>query len=334
MKIRVAINGYGRIGRDFHRQTLENEHIEVVAINSRAGAESHAHLLKYDSLYGRCQADIQVEGKDLIVNGKKITIKSEADISKIDWADLGVDVVIESTGKHTTYESAHAHIKSGAKKVLVTAPCKDTRVTTIVMGINDQEIDPNSNDIFSNASCTTNCLAPVLKVLNDKFGIENAFTTTVHAFTNDQNLHDNSHKDFRRARATTESIIPTSTGAMKAIGLVLPELNGKLDGVSLRVPVPTVSLIDVVANLKQSCTAEEINQEFLKIEKSGLRGHLGTSNEPLVSVDYRGDSRSAIVDLLSTKVIDGKMAKIMAWYDNEWGYGARVIDLLIWMMNK
>ncbi len=331
MAIRVAINGYGRIGRDFHRQALETSDIEVVAINSRAGADSHAHLLKYDSLYGKCTASIEVEGKDLVVNGKKINVFSQANISDLDWGALDVDVVIESTGKYTTYEGAKAHIKSGAKKVLVTAPCKDERVTTIVMGINDEQHSPSDNDVFSNASCTTNCLAPVLKVLHENFGIESAFATTVHAFTSDQNLHDNSHRDFRRARAVTQSLIPTSTGAMKAINKVMPELNGKVEGMALRVPVPTVSMVDVTAYVEKPITIEAVNNVYIEAEKSGLRGKLCTANEPLVSVDYKGDTHSAIIDLLSTSVVGDRFVKIMAWYDNEWGYGARVIDLLYWM---
>ncbi len=331
MAIRVAINGYGRIGRDFHRQTLETDDIEVVAINSRAAADSHAHLLKYDSLYGKCEAEIYVENENLFVNGKEIKIFRQKDVANIDWGACGVDVVVECTGKYTTYEKAEAHLKSGAKKVLVTAPCKDERVRTIVMGINDKDHDPADYDVFSNASCTTNCLAPVLKVLNENFGIESAFATTVHAFTSNQNLHDNSHSDFRRARAVTQSLIPTTTGAMKAISKVLPELNGKVEGMALRVPIATVSMIDVTAYLQKDITVEEVNRVFVEAEKSGLRGKLGTSDEPLVSVDYKADTHSATIDLLSTRVVGGKFVKVMAWYDNEWAYGSRVIDLLRWM---
>lgn len=334
MAIRVAINGYGRIGRDLHRQTLETADIKVVAINSRAGADSHAHLLKYDSLYGHCNADIKVEGDNLNVNGETIYVHSEADISNLDWGAYDVDVVIESTGRYTTYEKAEVHLNSGAKKVLVTAPCKDDRVTTVVMGINDRNCDPSSNKIFSNASCTTNCLAPVLKILNDNYGIESAFATTVHAFTSNQKLHDNSHADFRRARATTESMIPTTTGAMKAIAKVLPELEGKVEGMSLRVPIPTVSMVDMTANLHKSVTVEEINEAYMEAERSGMMGKLATSNEPLVSVDYKGDTHSAIIDLLSTKVVGDRFVKVIAWYDNEWGYGARIIDLARWMTSK
>jgi glyceraldehyde 3-phosphate dehydrogenase len=331
MSIRVAINGYGRIGRDFHRQAIEAGDIKVVAINSRAAADSHAHLLKYDSLYGRLDADVRVDGNDLVVNGERIFVFRESNLENLDWGKLDIDVVVESTGRFTTYEKAEIHLQCGAKKVLVTAPCKDDKVATVVMGINDTAYNPNDLKIVSNASCTTNCIAPVLKVLDENFGIESAFITTVHAFTMDQNLHDNSHSDFRRARATTESIIPTTTGAMKAISEVIPELKGKIDGMALRVPVPTVSLVDIAVNLRKAVTRDQINEEFKIVEASGLRGKLGTSDEPLVSVDYRGDTRSAIVDLLSTKVMNEKFANVVAWYDNEWGYGARVLDLLRWL---
>lgn len=332
--VRVAINGYGRIGRNFHRQTLEMDDVKVVAINSRAGADSHAHLLKYDSLYGKCDADIQVVGDDLEVNGEMVKVFRQKNISDIDWGMVDVDVVIEATGRFTNYADAEAHLKSGAKRVLITAPCKDDAVTTIVMGVNDADNDPKQNKIFSNASCTTNCLAPMLKVLHQEFGVESAFVNTIHAFTNTQNLLDNSNSDFRRARATTESLIPTTTGAMKAIGKVIPDLSGKIDGMAVRVPLPTVSMIDLAANLQKEVTVEELNQVFKQYADNDLKGVMGFSLEPLVSVDYRGDTHSAIIDGLSTKVLSGNHVKVVAWYDNEWGYCARVVDLVRWISCK
>lgn len=331
MPIRIAINGYGRIGRGLHRMALENDEIEVVAINSRADADSHAYLLKYDSLYGKCDADISVEGGNLKVNGKTVSVYQIRDINEIDWKKDEVDVVIESTGKFTDYEDVEEHLKVGAKKVLVTAPCKDMRIPNIVMGVNESQYNPLEYKVVSNASCTTNCLAPVMMVLNDKFGVETSFVTTIHAFTYTQNLLDNSNpEDFRRARATTESIIPTTTGAMKAISRIIPELEGKVDGMAFRVPIPTVSCIDLVAKLNKKVTAEEINETFKNYETGELKGILGTTNEELVSVDFRGDERSTIVDLLSTKVLNDDYVKIVSWYDNEWGYIARIVDLLKW----
>lgn len=310
---------------------IENEEIEVVAINSRADAASHAYLLRYDSLYGKCDADISVDGKDLVVNGKKIFVYQIRDIKEIDWKKDDVDVVIEATGKFTDYEDVEEHLEVGAKKVLVTAPCKDKRIPNIVMGVNEGDYDPSEYKVVSNASCTTNCLAPVIKILNDEFGVETSFVTTIHAFTYTQNLLDNSNpEDFRRARSTTESIIPTTTGAMKAISRIIPELEGKVDGMAFRVPIPTVSCIDLVAKLEKKVTAEEVNEAFKNYENSQMKGVLGTTDEELVSVDFRGDERSAIVDLLSTKVLADDNVKVIAWYDNEWGYIARVIDLLKW----
>ncbi|MEK7085558.1 MAG: type I glyceraldehyde-3-phosphate dehydrogenase [Patescibacteria group bacterium] len=331
MPIKIAINGYGRIGRGLHRKILDTDDIELVAINSGSAADSHAYLLKYDSLYGKCNADIKVDGKDLVVNGKKTAVYQIKDPKDINWKKHHVDIVVESTGKFTEMQDVKKHLDAGAKKVLVTAPCKDPNIPNIVMGVNDEEVDLDKYKVVSNASCTTNCLAPVMKVLNKEFKVERSFVNTVHAFTYTQNLLDNSNpEDFRRARATTESIIPTTTGAMKALGLVIPELEGKVDGMAFRVPVPTVSCIYVVAKLEKEVSAKDLNKMFKKYEEHELSGILGTSDEPLVSVDFRGDSRSAIVDLMSTKVLPGGYVQVVAWYDNEWGYICRVLDLIRW----
>ncbi len=331
--IKVAINGYGRIGRDLHRQLLETEGVDVVAINSRADAHSHAYLLRYDSLYGKCKAEIKVEGDNLRVDGQLVYVYQIAEPEDIDWGKHDIDVVIECTGRFTTKVEAERHIKAGAKNVLITAPCKDKDVHNVVMGVNHGMCPAGECQVVSNASCTTNCLAPVMKVLNDEFGVESGFVTTIHAFTYTQNLLDNSNpEDYRRSRATTESIIPTSTGAMKAIGRVIPELDGKLDGMAFRVPVPTVSCIDVVAKLSKKVSAEELNAAFKKYENGEMKGILGTTDEPLVSVDFRGDTRSSIVDLESTKVMPDGLVKVVSWYDNEWGYVSRIVDLIKWFV--
>lgn len=331
MKLKIAINGYGRIGRGLHRKILKTDDIEVVAINSGSDAESHAYLLKYDSLYGKCDADIKVKGKDLVINGSKVAVYQFRDIEDVKWDLHDVDIVIESTGKFTEMEDVKKHLMSGSRKVLVTAPCQDPEIPNIVMGVNDEDVDIDKYKVLSNASCTTNCVAPVMKVLHNEFGVESAFVTTIHAFTHTQNLLDNSNpEDFRRARATTESIIPTTTGAMKSIGRVIPELSGKVDGMAFRVPIPTVSCIDVVAKLKKEVSAQEINEKFKLHESRDLQRILATTDEPLVSVDFRGDTHSAIVDLLSTKVLPGGYVQVVAWYDNEWGYISRVLDLIRW----
>lgn len=330
--VRIGINGYGRIGRDLHRQIFKDPSIEVVAINSRADAASHAFLLKRDSLYGTLEAEVRTEGKDLFVEGKTVRVFQEADPSKVPWGDLGVDVVIESTGKFTTRATVEPHLKAGAKKVLVTAPCKDPDIQTIVMGVNHDTFDAQKFKIVSNASCTTNALAPTLKVLESVFGVDAAMVSTIHAFTYTQNLLDNSNEeDFRRARSTTESIIPTTTGAMSAISQVLPSLAGKVDGMAFRVPIPTVSLLDMSVQLSREVTVEELNRAFGEAEAGELAGILGTSDEPLVSIDYKGDPRSAILDRLSTKVVNGRLAQLVVWYDNEWGYVSRVVDLIRWI---
>lgn len=333
MPIKIAINGYGRIGRNLHRQILETKDMEVVAINSRADAFSHAHLLKHDSLYGKCDHKIAVSGNDLTVDGKRVFVYQLHDPADLDWAQHDVDILIEATGKFTSRADVKNHLDAGAKKVIITAPCEDPGVPNIVMGVNNADFDSAKYDVVSNASCTTNCLAPVLHVLHSEYEVEMAFVTTVHAFTYTQNLLDNSNpEDFRRARATTESIIPTTTGAMKAIYRVIPGLKGKVDGMAFRVPVPTVSCIDVVAKLKKEVSADHLNKMFKKYESDKLKNILGTCDEPLVSIDFRGDKRSAVIDTLSTKVLPGGFLQVMAWYDNEWAYVSRIVDLIKWFV--
>lgn len=331
MAIKIAINGYGRIGRGIHRLALQTKDIEVVAINSRAGVDSHAYLLRHDSLYGVCDADIKTKDGNLVVNGKTTYVYQIMRPEDIDWKKHDVDVVIESTGGFTTKADGYKHINSGAKKVLITAPCNELDVPNIVMGVNEGDYNPKDYNVISNASCTTNCLAPVMKVLNNEFKIEHALVTTIHAFTYTQNLLDNSNpEDFRRSRATTESIIPTTTGAMRAISRVIPDLKGKVDGMAFRVPIPIVSCIDLSAKFEKEVTEKDVNDAFLKYEKGEMKGILGTCAEPLVSVDFKGDERSSIIDLELTKVLAGKYVKVVAWYDNEWGYISRVMDLLRW----
>lgn len=331
--IRIGINGYGRIGRALHRQLLSSNEIQVVAVNSRADAASHALLLKRDSIYGTLDAEVKVAGNDFTVNGQNVRVFQEPDPNKAPWSECPVDLVIEATGKFTTREKVLPHLQAGAQKVLITAPCKDAQVQTIVMGVNHKEYDPQQFQVVSNASCTTNALAPTLKVLEDQFGVDSAIISTIHAFTYTQNLLDNSNdEDARRARATTESIIPTTTGAMTAISQVIPSLQGKVDGMAFRVPIPSVSLLDMTVILNRDVTVEEVNQAFMNVERNEMKGIVGTSNEPLVSIDYKGDPRSGIVDLLSTKVLKGRMVQIVVWYDNEWGYVARIVDLIRWIM--
>ncbi|QDX00592.1 glyceraldehyde-3-phosphate dehydrogenase [Staphylococcus chromogenes] len=325
MTTKIAINGLGRIGRMVLRIALNREDIEVVAINASYPPETIAHLIKYDTTHGRFNKEVQPTENGIIVEGKTIKLVSDRNPENLPWKDLGIDVVIEATGKFNHGDKADAHIKAGAKKVLLTGPSKGGHVQTIVKGVNDQALNVDEYDIFSNASCTTNCLAPVAKVLNDKFGIENGLMTTVHAVTNDQNNLDNPHKDLRRARAAFESIIPTSTGAAKALALVLPELEGKLHGMALRVPTKNVSLVDLVVDLKQSVTKEEVNQLF---RDNNLNGVIDIVDEPLVSDDFNTNSHSAIIDAQSTIVMGDKKVKVLAWYDNEWAYSTRVVDVL------
>ncbi len=326
--VRVAINGFGRIGRNAFRAAMERKdlHIEIVAINDLGDVRTLAHLLKYDSVYGRFKGTVEVDGENLVVNGAPITVLNKRDPADLPWKEMEIDVVIESTGAFTHREGALKHLKAGAKKVIISAPARDPDIT-LVIGVNHHEYDPEKHHIISNASCTTNCLAPVVKVLDDNFKVKRGFMTTVHAYTNDQRILDFPHSDLRRARAAAVSIIPTTTGAARAIGLVLPHLKGKLDGIALRVPVPDVSIVDLVAEIEKQTTKEEVNQAFIRASQNELRGILTCSNEPLVSVDYVGNSYSAIVDLEYTNVIDGTFAKVLAWYDNEWGYSNRLVEL-------
>ncbi|HEY3281204.1 MAG TPA: type I glyceraldehyde-3-phosphate dehydrogenase [Armatimonadota bacterium] len=336
MSIRVGINGFGRIGRISYRAMFENfaDQIEVVAVNDLTAAATNAHLLKYDTNYGHFPGTVEVGDNAIVVNGKAIKVLAERDPAKLPWGDLGVDVVLESTGFFTDATKAKAHIDAGAKKVLISAPAKNEDIT-IVLGVNDGDYDPKKHNIISNASCTTNCLAPVAKVLQDNFGIEQGFMNTIHAYTNDQRVADQAHSDLRRARAAAQSMIPTTTGAAKAISLVMPELKGKMHGLSMRVPTATVSVVDLTLNLSKATTAEDINKAFRAAAAEGpLKGILGVSDEPLVSVDYKGDDRSSIVDALSTMMIGDKFAKILSWYDNEWGYSNRIAELLVLMAKK
>ncbi|MEM4587822.1 MAG: type I glyceraldehyde-3-phosphate dehydrogenase [Candidatus Jordarchaeales archaeon] len=326
--MRVAINGFGRIGRTALRAAVERRDlgVEIVAINDLADVKTLAHLLKYDSVYGRFKGTVETDGGNLIVNGKPIAVLNEKDPAKLPWKKMEVDIVIESTGVFTHREGAAKHLEAGAKKVIISAPAENPDIT-IVIGVNHHEYDPKKHNIISNASCTTNCLAPIVKVLDDNFKVQRGLMTTVHAYTNDQRILDFPHRDLRRARAAAVSIIPTSTGAARAIGLVLPHLKGKLDGIALRVPVPDVSIVDLVAQVERRTTKEEVNEAFIKASQGDLKGILACSREPLVSVDYIGDPHSAIVDLEYTNVIDGTFVKVMGWYDNEWGYSNRLIEL-------
>ena len=309
------------------RASWNDPDIEYIAVNDITDARTLAHLLKYDSVLGTFKADVEATEDAVIVNGKKLRVLAEKDVGKLPWKDLGVSVVIESTGKYTKRTDVVQHIeKGGAAKVIVSAPATDPDVT-LVLGVNEKTYDRAKHHVISNASCTTNCLAPVVKVLHETFGVEKGFMTTIHSYTNDQKILDAPHKDLRRARAAAISQIPTTTGAAKAVGLVIPELKGRIDGFSVRVPTPNVSLVDFVAVLKKTTTAEEINAAFKSSAEGPLKGILGVTEEPLVSVDFMGDPRSGIVDLLSTKVIDGNLAKVIAWYDNEWGYSCRLVDL-------
>lgn len=326
MVTKLGINGFGRIGRMCMRASLENPEVEVVAINGTSSPQSLAHLLKYDSVHGRLKNQIETTNDEIIIDGHPIRVLSDRDPANLTWGDYGVDIVIESTGKFKSGQDCQVHLNNGAKKVIISAPAKNEDIT-IVMGVNENKYDPEKHHVISNASCTTNCLAPIAKVINDAYGLKSGFMTTVHAFTTDQRSLDNRHKDLRRARSCVQSIIPTTTGAAKSIGIVIPELAGKLNGVSVRVPVANVSLIDLVVELNKTITAEEINRTLENAARGQLKGILDFSREPLVSIDFLGDSHSAIIDSLSTMVIDSNMVKIMAWYDNERGYSCRVIDL-------
>ena len=326
MAIKVGINGFGRIGRLVFRRSLELGGIEFVGINDLTDAKTLAHLLKYDSVHRKFNGEISVDGNDIIVNGKRIKISAEKDPAKLNWKELGADIVIESTGVFRTKEACLKHIEAGAKKVILTVPAKGDVDATVVLGVND-EVLTGKEQVLSNASCTTNCLAPMVKVLNDAFGIDKGFMTTVHSYTNDQRLLDLPHSDLRRARSAAISIIPTTTGAAKAVGKVLPELKGKLDGISLRVPTPDASITDLVATLKKEVTIEEVNAAMKAAAEGSMKGIMEYSEEPLVSADIIGNPHSNIFDALST-MVNGNMVKVAGWYDNEWGYSCRVVDLI------
>ncbi|MCM3720515.1 glyceraldehyde-3-phosphate dehydrogenase [Solibacillus isronensis] len=326
MTVSIAINGFGRIGRMVFRQAMMRGDVNIVAVNASYPSETLAHLIKYDTNHGVFPGTVEAVEGALIVNGKRVELVSERDPLKLPWAQMGVDIVIEATGKFNEREKAAKHIEAGAKKVILTAPGKNEDIT-VVLGVNDDKLDLSKHDVISNASCTTNCLAPVAKVLNDEFGIVNGLMTTVHAYTNDQNNIDNPHKDLRRARNCGSSIIPTSTGAAKALRLVLPELDGKIHGMALRVPTPNVSLVDLVVDVEKDVTVEEVNAAFKAAAEGKMNGILNFSMEPLVSSDYNTTTYSSTVDGLTTIVLGDRKVKVIAWYDNEWGYSARVVDL-------
>jgi glyceraldehyde 3-phosphate dehydrogenase len=333
MAIRVGINGFGRIGRNILRAALHERELEFVAVNDITDAHTLAHLLKYDSILGNLPDDVQAEGDTLRVAGRSVKVLAIKDPAQLPWKNLEVDYVIESTGLFTDAEKAKAHLGAGAKKVIISAPAKNEDIT-IVMGVNHEKYDPKKHNILSNASCTTNCLAPVAKVLQDTFGIVKGQMTTIHSYTNDQKILDLPHKDLRRARAAALSMIPTSTGAAKAIYLAIPELKGKLDGVAIRVPTPNVSLVDLNVQLGKNATAEEINGALEKAARGPMKGVLDVTHEELVSIDFRGNPHSSIVDAGLTRVVDGNLAKVFSWYDNEWGFSQRVKDLIFYMAKR
>ncbi|HBY21154.1 MAG: type I glyceraldehyde-3-phosphate dehydrogenase [Clostridiales bacterium GWE2_32_10] len=327
---KIAINGFGRIGRNAFKIAMERG-LEVVAINDLTSPYVLAHLLKYDTCFGKFEGTVIVKEDALIVNSREIKVLSVKNPISLPWQDLNIDIVIEATGLFTSKDKAGAHILAGAKQVIISAPTSDTDVKTIVMGVNEESFDPIADDIIDNASCTTNCLAPIIKVLNDKFGIKRGIMTTIHSYTNDQRVLDLPHKDLRRARAAAESIIPTTTGAAEAVGKIIPSVAGKLTGIAMRVPTPTVSVVDLTVELNTNVTTEEVNK-ILKLSADDKI--LGYTDEPLVSIDFRKDPRSAIIDALSTIVVDNNMIKVIAWYDNEWGYSNRIIDLTQYVSAK
>jgi glyceraldehyde 3-phosphate dehydrogenase len=334
MTARIGINGFGRIGRQVTKALKQRyPDVDIVAVNDLASPEENAHLFKYDSNYGIYQGSVSVDGDNIVIDGDAIKVLKEKDPAKLPWKDLGVELVVESTGLFTDAEKARAHLEAGAKRVIISAPAKGEDIT-VVLGVNENQYDPEKHRIISNASCTTNALAPVAKVLEDNFGIEKALMTTVHAYTNDQKILDVVHKDWRRARAAALNIIPTTTGAAKAVALTIPELKGKFHGFAMRVPTPTVSVIDLVGNLKRETSVEEINAAFKNASEGSMKGILGYSQEPLVSMDFKGDNRSSIVDAELTMVIGGNLFKVVSWYDNEWGYSTRVADLTKFMIDK
>ncbi len=333
MAVKVGINGFGRIGRNIMRAALGQKDMDFVAVNDLTNAGTLAHLLKYDSILGNLKATIEARGDAIAVDGDEFKVLSVKDPAQLPWKDLGVDIVFESTGLFTNRDAAAKHLAAGAKRVIITAPAKGPDVT-LLLGVNADKYDPAKHQIISNASCTTNCLAPVAKILHETFGIRNGWMTTVHAYTNDQQLLDLPHKDLRRARAAALSMIPTTTGAAVAVGEVLPELKGRLDGFALRVPTPNVSVVDLAAFVEKKTTPEEINAAFTKAAGGALKGIMQVSTEELVSIDFRGNPHSAIVDAPYTKVMDGNFVKVLAWYDNEWGYSNRCVDLVRFMVKK
>jgi glyceraldehyde 3-phosphate dehydrogenase len=333
MATKIGINGFGRIGRNVFRAALKNDNVEVVAVNDLTDANMLAHLLQYDTVHGTLTEKVTVDGDTLVIGDKKVKVLAERDPAQLGWGDLGVEVVVESTGRFTKRADAAKHLEAGAKKVIISAPASDEDIT-VVMGVNEDKYDAENHNVISNASCTTNCLAPFAKVLNDKFGIKRGMMTTIHSYTNDQQILDLPHKDYRRARAAAENIIPTTTGAAKAVSLVLPELKGKLNGGAVRVPTPNVSLVDLVAELDKNVTAEEVNAAFKEAAEGDLKGVLAYSEEPLVSTDYNGSPASSTIDALSTMVMEDNMVKVISWYDNESGYSNRVVDLVDYIASK
>ena len=336
MTVKVGINGFGRIGRQSFKAFMDRhpDELTVVAVNDLAPAETNAYLLQHDSNYGTFEGTVELQGEYMVVDGHKVKVLSERDPSQLPWGDLGIDIVIESTGVFRDAKKAAMHLQAGAKKVIISAPAKGEDIT-IVLGVNEDKYDPAAHHIISNASCTTNCLAPAAKVVFDEFGIRKGFMTTIHSYTTDQRILDLVHpKDLRRARAAALNMIPTTTGAAKAVALVIPELKGKFDGMAMRVPTPTVSIVDFVALVEKSTTSEEINAAFQKAADGRLKGILGYTEEPLVSMDFKGDTRSSIVDGVNTQVMDGDLVKVLAWYDNEWAYSCRISDLGAYIASK
>jgi glyceraldehyde 3-phosphate dehydrogenase len=333
MAFKVAINGFGRIGRNFLRACQDHRKFDIVAINDLTDSGTLAHLLKYDSVHGPFGGDVEAGDSVLKVNGQDIKVLAETDPAKLPWKDLGVDAVVESTGRFADKESASKHIDAGAKWVIISAPAKGPDVT-VCMGVNEEMLDPKEHKVISNASCTTNCLAPVAKVLHHEFGIVRGLMTTIHSYTNDQRILDLPHKDLRRARAAAVSMIPTTTGAARAVALVLPELQGRLDGMAIRVPTPNVSVVDLVAELEKETTTEAVNEALKKAAQGPMKGVLQYMDQPLVSIDFNGNDHSSIVDASVTKVLEGRMVKVLAWYDNEMGYSTRLRDLITYISNK
>ncbi|NEZ44629.1 type I glyceraldehyde-3-phosphate dehydrogenase [Paenibacillus alvei] len=331
--VKVGINGFGRIGRNVFRAALNNPEVEIVAINDLTDVKTLAHLLKYDTTHGKFEASVEAKEGALIVNGREVKVFAERNPENLPWGANGVDIVVESTGIFTAKDKAEMHLKGGAKKVIISAPATNEDIT-IVMGVNEDKYDAANHTIISNASCTTNCLAPFAKVLHEKFGIVKGMMNTIHSYTNDQNVLDLPHKDLRRARAAAQNIIPTTTGAAKAVSLVLPELKGKLNGMSMRVPTPNVSVTDLVVELEKDVTVEEVNAALKEAAEGPLKGILNYSEEPLVSSDYNGDPASSTIDALTTMVIGGNLVKVVSWYDNEWGYSNRVVDLAAFIAKK